>query len=212
MLGNLARKIDENSIPITESGCWLWTGDVDKGGYGRLSYYSEGKRVFIRAHRASFLVFKGDIPAGHFICHKCDVPGCVNPDHLFAGTALENTRDMIAKGRDGYRKKEQKCTRGHDMTPDNTLSSGRCRTCSMRRSSQRYSKVRDKGNRKNIGSSGVVGVHYKRCVDRWVAHIDVNKKRVHLGTFRCALDAYSARKSAEIRYEEDRKRKYQTYE
>lgn len=204
-----ASKIQEMSTPVTESGCWIWLGSVDKNGYGILSFYAEGKRTHVRAHRASFTAFNGQIPEGFFVCHKCDVPGCVNPHHLFAGTALDNTRDMIAKGRDGYRKKEPSCTSGHEMTPENTLSSGRCRVCNKLRSSARYASVRKGGDRKNIGKSGVVGVHYKACTKRWVAHIDINKKRIHLGTFRCSLDAYAARKSAEIRHENDRKRQFQ---
>jgi len=51
------------------------------------------------AHRASFLAFNGDVPLGHYVCHRCDIPECVNPAHLFVGTPLDNVSDMRTKGR-----------------------------------------------------------------------------------------------------------------
>lgn len=75
----------------TNGGCWLWARSTVPGGYGKL------RRV--RSHRASYEAFKGPIPDGLFVCHKCDVPACVNPDHLFLGTSRDNIDDMVAKGR-----------------------------------------------------------------------------------------------------------------
>lgn len=76
------------------SGCWLWTKALDHG-YGRIRV--NGKDA--RAHRASYKIFRGEIPIGMFVCHKCDTPACVNPDHLFLGYAKENHLDMENKGR-----------------------------------------------------------------------------------------------------------------
>lgn len=77
------------------SGCWLWAGS-DKKGYGDFSFNHRAKTT---AHRASWMFFRGEIPSGIFVLHKCDVPACCNPDHLFLGTALDNSKDMISKGR-----------------------------------------------------------------------------------------------------------------
>lgn len=83
--------------PEPNTGCWLWTKAVDNAGYGRCQ--SIGANAVTAAHRLSFILFKGPIADGHYICHKCDTPACVNPDHLFMGTQQDNVNDMMAKGR-----------------------------------------------------------------------------------------------------------------
>jgi hypothetical protein len=81
------------------SGCWMWTAGRFERGYGAFQW-QKGKVV--KAHRAAWTLFKGEIPEGLFVCHKCDEPLCVNPEHLFLGTARDNSQDMIAKGRGKY--------------------------------------------------------------------------------------------------------------
>lgn len=88
-------RFEANYIPEPNSGCWLWTSSLSKNGYGK---FSEGRRQ-ISAHRFSYETFVGPIEGDKYILHRCDVRSCVNPDHLFVGTALDNTRDMISKGR-----------------------------------------------------------------------------------------------------------------
>jgi hypothetical protein len=77
--------------------CWLWTGAVNDKGYGWVSRTRALGPT--RAHRFSWEIHRGQIPKGKCVLHKCDVPLCVNPDHLFLGTRKDNTRDMMRKGR-----------------------------------------------------------------------------------------------------------------
>lgn len=93
----LQERLKNNVKKITKNGCWLWGRACDTNGYGRMSMYGE----LAAAHRVSYLVFIGNIPRGMYVCHKCDVRNCINPDHLFIGTAKENTLDCLNKGRSG---------------------------------------------------------------------------------------------------------------
>jgi HNH endonuclease len=79
--------------PIT--GCWNWQRGKFQQGYGMIQI----DHCRQRAHRVSFSEFVGPIPDGLFVCHRCDNPGCINPSHLFLGTAQDNSSDMVAKGR-----------------------------------------------------------------------------------------------------------------
>lgn len=78
-----------------ESGCWIWRGCIQSHGYGHIQV---NKQRF-SAHRYFFLNLRGPVPDGLFLCHKCDNPRCVNPDHIFLGTGKDNANDMVEKGR-----------------------------------------------------------------------------------------------------------------
>ena len=81
-------------VPEPNSGCWLWDGFCTHQGYGRMSV---GRRS-IGAHRVSYALHRGNPGSAH-VCHSCDVPPCVNPDHLWLGTNKQNMVDASAKGR-----------------------------------------------------------------------------------------------------------------
>lgn len=78
-----------------ENGCWIWQRFISPLGYGRTTYRGKGAM----AHRVSWIAFKGDIPKGLLVCHKCDNTKCINPEHLFLGTQSDNIKDAFRKGR-----------------------------------------------------------------------------------------------------------------
>lgn len=94
-------KTDEQPISLFLSkvtktdSCWLWNNSLDRDGYGTISI----SNFRLKAHRASYLFFVGELEEGKFVCHTCDNPRCVNPKHLFLGTHLDNERDKDLKGR-----------------------------------------------------------------------------------------------------------------
>lgn len=83
------------------SGCWLWQGQSAGAGYGLVRGDGGRKRL---THRVAYERVHGPIPARMFVCHRCDTPACVNPSHLFLGSAADNARDMVAKGRKALRR------------------------------------------------------------------------------------------------------------
>lgn len=95
-------KIDKNG-PVPEhrthiGRCWIWTGYTRSDGYGEIEVRNS-PRWRLRAHVASWMLNRGPIPNGMYICHHCDRPNCVRPTHLFSGTQAVNIRDMILKNR-----------------------------------------------------------------------------------------------------------------
>ena len=91
---SLQQKLLKNIIK-SENDCWIWNKSKDKDGYGAIMY----KSIRYKAHRASYIAFIGSIPNNMCVCHACDNPSCINPNHLFIGTHKDNLQDMSKKGR-----------------------------------------------------------------------------------------------------------------
>jgi len=101
-----------------ETGCWEWRGYI-LGGYG-ISWHN-GKTH--KAHRASYEKYKGDIPDGLLVCHSCDNPRCINPDHLWLGTQSDNMKDAVSKGRVKIPSRK-----GRENTPEHKRKVGEANT------------------------------------------------------------------------------------
>jgi hypothetical protein len=111
-------------------------------GYVQYTLMIDGVWVKVYAHRLAWEKANGPIPAGMYVCHTCDVPACVNVEHLFLGTQSDNMKDMAAKGRHHNLRKTH-CPQGHEYT-EATIYMWRnrrfCRTCQRQRSAARATK------------------------------------------------------------------------
>ena len=136
--------LEKWSCPEPNTGCYLWTGADCPKGYGKTNVYGKTQN----AHRVVWELANGPIPKGMYVCHRCDTPACVNPEHLFIGSPSDNQRDRVRKGRH-YLAARTHCLRGHEYTPENTGGQGKrtdgrpsryCRECERKRSAMRRAK------------------------------------------------------------------------
>lgn len=92
-LDDLRIYLISNSLLVSESDHWMWTGNT-LGEYGYTNFRFRGEQF---AHRLSWIAFKGKIPDGKWVRHKCDVKGCINPKHLLVGFPVENSQDTMER-------------------------------------------------------------------------------------------------------------------
>lgn len=112
---SVIERFETKFIPEPNSGCWIWIAAADKRGYGRfrIGSLTDGSRRTAIATRVAWVIYKGELPQNLDVCHRCDNPPCVNPEHLFLGTCLDNMRDCVSKGRHSYGERHSKIQKSH---------------------------------------------------------------------------------------------------
>lgn len=124
------------SVADTATGCHIWHGTVSPAGRAYLTYRRRG----IAAARHLMIALYGELKTAQLVCHKCDNPLCVNPEHLYIGTSRENTQDMVTRKRGRYDLNpaipKTHCVNGHAYTVENTYINSKgysaCRFCNSR--------------------------------------------------------------------------------
>lgn len=131
-----------NCGSYSKNKCWNYLGSKDKDGYGLL----KAQQVTLRAHRFSFYIHNGFVDCDKFVCHSCDNPSCVNPNHLWQGSNSENQKDSVKKGRHHEAIKTH-CKHGHEYTKENTRyqilhnrKKRQCAECNRTKMRIRYQK------------------------------------------------------------------------
>lgn len=139
---------------MDDRGCWEWYGALKSKTELRNRYgvtCPPMTQTTYKAHRVVYAMYKED-PGNHLVCHSCDNPSCVNPEHMFLGTSKDNIQDAVKKGRmvslqaDANRLKTH-CKRGHEFTEKNTrIADGyrrMCRTCANDRTTAKRKRARE---------------------------------------------------------------------
>lgn len=131
-------------VPEPNTGCWLWTGGTNEGGYGIFNMNLKT----VRAHRASYEFHFGRFEKKLCVLHKCDTPACINPNHLFLGTHSDNARDMVTKKRHHYQNITH-CKNGHEYTQENIVflknpKRRECRICKNRGNAEYKKRLKEK--------------------------------------------------------------------
>lgn len=143
-------------------GCWMWRAGKFPGGYGAI--HTNGKTR--KAHRVSWEIHFGPIGEGLFVCHRCDTPRCVNPEHLFLGTAADNNADRNSKGRQA---------RGEKITAKMRIYRGDEHW--SRKYPERLARGEKNGSRSKPESRPRGDAHYSRISPEKLARGDRNGSR-----------------------------------
>lgn len=113
----MIEKLLSRTLHDPNTGCFNWTKGKDKDGYGKIRYNNQ----HMRTHRVMYLLHYGVNPDKLLVCHKCDNPSCINPEHLFLGTPKTNMEDKVSKGRlKNQHMFKTHCKNGHEFNGENT--------------------------------------------------------------------------------------------
>lgn len=131
---NFIERFNQYAVPEPNTGCLLWTGFIDKKGYGKITFNQLNYKKTTSPHRLSYETFVSPVPDSLDVLHSCDTPSYVNPNHLFLGTAKENIQDCINKKRGPQFQRKTHCKRGHELKPyfcskKKTKTKNRCLVC-----------------------------------------------------------------------------------
>jgi hypothetical protein len=135
-----------------DTDCWEWTGSRNRYGYGW--FYDPTTQITQLAHRQSFIMEIGNIPARMCVCHRCDNRGCVRPDHLFLGTQSDNMADCWAKGRNYLQAHPEMRARFGMLNPSARLSLSEVADIRWLRA-HGYSSERAMANAFGVGASTI---------------------------------------------------------
>lgn len=140
-------RFERKFIPEPFSGCWLWSGGLIDGRYGMFTVNNKP----CRAHRIAWQLYRGSIPNGVNVLHRCDTPICVNPDHLFLGTQTDNNIDRDSKNRQAIGEKNGRSKLTAEQVAEIITSIETCRTLAERYGvcNQQISKIK-RGLRWNL--------------------------------------------------------------
>ena len=144
-------KVDKD-VP---NGCWLWTGCKTRAGYGQIRIsYDVARSKAVYAHILSWEMVNGPVPKGMGICHSCDNPSCINPNHLFLGTQSDNINDSVEKGRFnrpfGEKHPKAKLTEKDVIEIKSALEN------------KYYGYLRDLAEKYDVSRSTILSIHYHR--------------------------------------------------
>lgn len=154
-------------ISVDAGGCWLWAGSKYRSGYG--AFWMRGKNY--RAHRAAWTLLRGQIPDGMLICHRCDTPQCVNPDHLFLGTSADNNFDRDSKGRHGFSAPKNPASgerNGARTKPEQVRRGSQINTCKLNEQAVRLIRERHASGTSARTLAKELGMH-RTTIDDLVA-------------------------------------------
>lgn len=139
-MNEIRARFEKKFLKVASVDCWIWTASTDEDGYGYFQLHGSARK----AHRVAYELYVGIIPMGMKVLHKCNNESCVNPNHLYIGTEIDNAIDRVSSGRDHNANKTH-CPRGHEYTESNTHVTGKgerqCRTCG-RDAARRYRQAR----------------------------------------------------------------------